>query len=586
VFAGLVVATMSALVLTAARLIGADGLTAGEMLLLALFALTTPWLAIGLWNTLIGFAVLHGVRDPLARVLPIAEPVADGQAAATAIAFPIRNEAPARIFARLRTILEGLDRTGAAAGFEAFVLSDTNDDAIAAEEARLFADLCRNVPGAIPVHYRRRRRNTGYKAGNLQDFCEMYGGRFEFMIVLDADSLMSGRLLVRLVRQMQANPRLGILQTLIVGLPATSPFTRIFQFGMRHGMRVYTIGSAWWQGDCGPYWGHNAIIRVEPFLRHCRLPVLPGRPPLGGHLLSHDQVEAVLMRAAGYEVRVVPVEDDSYEENPPTLLDFRKRDLRWCQGNLQYLRLLGRRGIRPMGRLQLLLAIMMYTASPLWPALLLIGLGQIATGPALAASDGIAAAPAGIVLGLFLYAAVVIGALAPQVLGVVGSLASAAGRAGFGGGWRLVAGMAMEAVYALLLTPILAVSQTVFVVGLMFGRTSNWQPQRRDVRTIGAAAATRALWPHTVLGLGATVLLALKAPGVLPWIAPVLVAWLLAIPFASLSTSERLGRAFVRIRLCGIPEEFRTPAEVGGLLRPATTASAAVSAPVAPAPAP
>ena len=164
------------------------------------------------------------------------------------------------------------------------------------------------------------------------------------MLPLDADSLMAGEAVLRLVRIMQAHPRLGILQSLVVGAPAASAFARIFQFGMRHGMRAYTMGSAWWIGDCGPFWGHNAVVRIAPFREHCGLPILPGGPPLGGHVLSHDQVEAALMRRAGYEVRVLPEERGSWEENPPTIFEFSARDLRWCQGNMQYWRLLGTAG--------------------------------------------------------------------------------------------------------------------------------------------------------------------------------------------------------------------------------------------------
>src|SRR5690606_26210930 len=121
----------------------------------------------------------------------------------------------------------------------------------------------------------------------------------------DADSLMTAEAMLRLTRIMQRHPHVGIVQTLVTGLPSASAFARIFQFGMRLGMRSYTLGAASWQGDCGPYWGHNAILRLEPFIAHCHLPLLPGKPPLGGHVLSHDQIEAVLMRRAGYEVRVL-----------------------------------------------------------------------------------------------------------------------------------------------------------------------------------------------------------------------------------------------------------------------------------------
>ena len=165
-----------------------------------------------------------------------------------------------------------------------------------------------------------------------------WGDQFELMLPLDADSLMSGAEIVRLVRMMQAHPKIGILQSLVVGMPSASAFARIFQFGMRHGMRAYTMGQAWWVGDCGPFGAQCAGARAAVLCRVRPAP-LCSAPPLGGHVLSHDQVEATLMRRAGYEVRVLPEEVGSWEENPPTMLEFARRDVRWCQGNMQYLKL-------------------------------------------------------------------------------------------------------------------------------------------------------------------------------------------------------------------------------------------------------
>ena len=190
---------------------------------------------------------------------------------------------------------------------------------IAALEETGFAALAAQWRGRIPVTYRRRAVNTGFKAGNFWDFCERWGGQHEFAVTLDTDSFMTAAAIMRMVRVIQSDPKLGILQGLVVGLPSTSAFARIFQFGMRLGMRSWTIGSAWWQADCGPYWGHNAIIRIAPFVAHCRIPELPEGGVLGGHVLSHDQIEAALMRRAGYDVRVLPEEDLGWEENPPTL---------------------------------------------------------------------------------------------------------------------------------------------------------------------------------------------------------------------------------------------------------------------------
>ena len=186
---------------------------------------------------------------------------------------------------------------------------------------------------------------------------------------------MAGREIVRMVRIMEAAPKLGILQSLMVGTPSESAFARILQFGMRHGMRSFTMGSAWWQADCGPFWGHNALVRVKPFADHCDLPVLPGNPPLGGYVLSHDQVEAAMMRAADYEVRVMPVEAESWEDNPPTLLDFLKRDMRWCQGNMQYFQLLSLPNLKFTSQIQLVIATMGYISAAAW--ILMVTLGGV-----------------------------------------------------------------------------------------------------------------------------------------------------------------------------------------------------------------
>ena len=576
-FAALVIGSIVALVSILSSLFAADGLTWWEAVMLALFTATTPWLAIGFWNALIGFAVLHGTRAPLRMLFPVAEPdPARPITSRNALIFPIRNEPPASVFRRIKVMVASLDASALAGHFAVFVLSDTDDPAIALDEERLFAALCAEpaLPGRF--HYRRRAENTGFKAGNIRDFCERFGAGFENMLVCDADSLMSAAAITRLVRLMDANPGLGIVQTLISGLPATSPFARIFQFGMRHGMRVYTAGSVWWQGDAGPYWGHNAIIRIAPFVRHCALPVLPGGPPLGGLLLSHDQVEAVLMRRAGYAVRVLPVEVDSFEDNPTTLPDFLKRDLRWCQGNLQYLKLLTLPGLHALGRLQLLLAILMYTASPLWLGFIVTGLGQLAVTavPASVTADQPApAAPAGIDLGLALFATVMAMSFAPKMLGIVDVLLRPAARRAYGGAGLLLAGALVETLFSLLLAPVVAVAHSIFIAGLGFGRTIHWDPQRRHDRAISVAEALRGLWPQLALGVAALLLIAAKAPALLSWASPLLAGWLLAVPFACATSSAALGRVLARTRLCASPETLRPPPEVAAAAGPRAIAS-------------
>ena len=388
IVATLNIATYLLMMTLMAKVLGAGGWTLTDIIIFICFGIGLPWSVLGFWNALIGLWLLHGRQDGMDQVAPFArdgntrEPIT----VKTAILMTLRNEDPARAFARLRIVKQSVDATGQGAQFSYFILSDTNVEDVGAAEARMSAEwqASMSAEDAARIIYRRRTDNTGYKAGNVRDFCERWGHEFELMLPLDADSLMSGESIVRMTRMMQAYPKLGILQSLVVGMPSSSAFARIFQFGMRHGMRSYTMGSAWWIADCGPFWGHNAFVRIAPFRDECHLPILPGGPPLGGHVLSHDQVEATLMRRAGYEVRVLPEELGSWEENPPTILEFVRRDLRWCQGNMQYVKLLNIPGLLPMSRFQLVWAILMFIGVPAFTLMIALVSHQGAGRPSLA----------------------------------------------------------------------------------------------------------------------------------------------------------------------------------------------------------
>jgi membrane glycosyltransferase len=564
----LVASTIATVVAWLAHLLAADGgLGLLDLLMVTLFALTTPMVALGFWSALIGTLLLRFACDPIGTLVPATRRVRPGAPirSRVAIVMPVCDEVPDQVLRHLRAVTQDLDASGEAAPFEVFLLSDTRDPAIAAEEAAGFAAWRAADAAPDRLHYRRRTDNQGFKAGNIWDFCERFGGRFEFMIVLDADSVMSAAAIGRLVRIMEAAPEIGILQPLIVGLPSLSPFARIFQFGMRHGMRAYATGTAWWQADEGSYWGHNAIIRLAPFRAQCRLPALPGEPPLGGHLLSHDQLEAVLMRGAGYEVRVLPQEDGSFEQNPPTLPDFVRRDLRWCQGNMQYLKLLGLRGIRPIGRLQLMLAVIMYLASPFWLGFLILGLAQtvLGTDPAGGSIDPVLA------LGLF---GLMLGmSFAPKVLGVIDTLLSPERGRAFGGAGRITAGALLEILFSFLLGPVAAVAHTIFIGGLLFGRQVRWNVQQRDGRIVRWMEAWRGLWPQTLMGLLAALVLVLFAPTLLPWAAPVLAGLILATAFARLTSSRAVGSRLARLGLCATPEEIEPPEAFAALALPHAT---------------
>ena len=440
-FAGLVGTTIAAVLWLA--LVAVPPYSAGAISFLVLFTVTLPWSVVGFWNAAIGFLIMRFCRDPAAAVNPLAASIRGDEpvTASTAILMCIRNESPEQVTRNLQPLMDGLVQAHVAHLFHVYLLSDSSDPGVIAAETSCFDAFIAKWQGTIPVTYRRRQVNTAFKSGNIRDFCDRWGNNHDFAITLDADSFMPAETVLRLVRIAQANPSLGILQTLVVGLPSVSVFARVFQFGMRLGMRSYTLGATWWQGDCGPYWGHNAIIRLAPFIAHCRMPVLPGNGPLSGHVLSHDQVEAALMRRAGYEVRVLPVDGVSWEENPPTLMEFSRRDLRWCQGNMQYWQLLTLPGLKPVSRFQLVFAIWMYLGSPAWMAMTAIGTVLLALSDTPAAQYVPLKASAGTAL----FAIMMLMTFAPKIASMIDVLLTHPARRSFSGTIPFALNIAIEA---------------------------------------------------------------------------------------------------------------------------------------------
>ena len=570
VMATLVIATHLALGIAFWTVMDVDGWSIPEMAMFACFLLSLPWIVIGFWNGVIGFLLLRFSADPLAATAPCATLAGpdDPIVARTALVMCVRHEAPERMIRRLDVILRSLDRTGHGALFDLHILSDSTREDAAEDERRAIEGWRRGLDGAARVFYRRRAVNTGFKAGNIREFLLSRGADYELMITLDADSVMSGETILRLVRVMQANPKLGILQSLMVGLPARTAFARMFQFGMRASMRSYSMGAAWWSADAGPYWGHNAAIRVAPFRDHCGLDDLPGKPPLGGPVLSHDQVEAVLMRASGYEVAVLPEEGGSWEDNPTSLPDFLRRNLRWCQGNMQYLKLLRRPGLPLVGRMQLLLAVLMYAGAPAWIGFMIAGAVQAFGAPSVIGElDPPGAFPVGLSVGLFMTMLTL--TFAPKLMGYLDVLSDPRKAARYGGASAFALSVAAEALFGFLLAPVISFSVTVFLIGLLgFGVCVGWEAQDRDGHGVGWREAAKKLWPATLFGLALSAALAASAPQVLFWAAPVLASFLLAVPFAVLTSSETLGRLAAQARLGVGPEETNPPAEVRAICDP------------------
>ena len=561
--AALFVVTMVGSLWLAALALAAGGFGIFDLAALVLFAGTLPWMVAGFCNSVIASIVMRLAADPAVAVMPPSTRIRGDEpiTASTAILLCVRNELTGRIIRNLGPILAGIDASGFGERFHLYVLSDTSDAGLVAQEEADFSGLAERWRSRIAITYRRRTVNTGYKAGNIREFCDRWGGRHELAVTLDADSFMPTEAILRLVRIMQADPRLGILQGLVVGLPSTSLFARIFQFGMRLGMRSYTIGSAWWQSDCGPYWGHNAVLRLDPFIKYCNLPVLKDGDE-ERHILSHDQIEAALMRSAGYHVRVLAREDLGWEENPPTLLEFMRRDLRWCQGNMQYWRFLSLPDLRPVSRYQLMLAIMMFIGSPAW-----IGLLVLST-IALVSFDS----PTRFIradVGNLLFVWVLLMWFSPKIAGAVDLLLRPDMRRAFGGGGRIIVNFAIETAYSVLLCPILWISHTIFLIGLLFDREIGWIGQVRDDHSVSFKTALASLWPQTLIGWIAIGLVSATQPAALPYVLFLAAGPALAVPFAMLTAWPSLGWLALRAGVGRLPEETATPEELLLLSLPA-----------------
>jgi membrane glycosyltransferase len=566
-FGAFVVVTIMVLLALAAYALSAGGFGIADALLLLCFGLTMPWSVIGFWNAAIGFIIMRFARDPVATVLPAVAHLRGDEkiSASTAITIFVRNEPPDRVIRNLDAMMREIETAGSADRFHLYILSDTSQPEIAALEETGFATLAAQWHGRMPVTYRRRTVNTAFKAGNFWDFCERWGGRHEFAVTLDTDSFMTAAAIMRMVRVIEADPKLGILQGLVVGLPSTSAFARIFQFGMRLGMRSWTIGSAWWQADCGPYWGHNAVIRIAPFVAHCHIPKLPDGV-LGGHVLSHDQIEAALMRRAGYDVRVLPEEDLGWEENPPTLIEFIRRDQRWCQGTLQYSHFLFMSGMKLVSRFQLAFAMLMFLGSPAWIGLLVVGTLAVAASPT----------PADFIrpdAGQALLAIILVMWFAPKIATVIDVLTRPELRRAFGGTARFLVSVATETVFFILLSPIMWICHTLFLAGLPFGRVIGWIGQVRHDHTVPWLLSLHQLWPHTALGLASLGLIAATHPAAFFYAFLLAGGPALSIPLAVFTAWPTVGRWLTRIGIGRLPEETAPPVALTALALPAVTAA-------------
>jgi membrane glycosyltransferase len=547
--------------LTPARIYAEDGFSGLEVLALTLFsALIFP---ISCWfcSAVAGFALLQ-LRDGVDELQ--FRPTVRRPTVRTALLMPLYNEDAAAAFGRLAKIERSLAELNASGAFDIFVLSDTTKDAVADDEWTCFQSF--RLTSHARAYYRRRSDNAERKAGNIAEWVQGHGAAYENMLILDADSMMSGETILHLVDAMERKPEIGLIQTTPTLLHGQTLYQRTQQFGVRLYGRVASTGLAWWSGSEATYWGHNAIVRTRAFAECCGLPILPGRKPFGGHVLSHDMVEAAMLRRGGWGVHLTAALGGSFEETPPSLQDFMSRDRRWCQGNMQHIQLLAAPGLHWMSRVQMVIGIMAYWASPLWFMSLLTGLViQFQTAPkleeiatlhgwrtiVLPRHDGFALIWMVCLTWLLLFG--------PKLLGSLLVMSRPDERRSFGGALSIVKGAALEMFMSMVMAPIMMVSHTRMVIQILSGKDAGWTTQQREAGKLSwAEACSFHAWELRAGMVFAAALLARPDLAVvfLPIVAPLLFA-----PALSILTSRADVGAYVRrMGFMLTPEELGAPA--------------------------
>jgi membrane glycosyltransferase len=515
------------------------GMRWSEWGLLAVFTPLYYQLNVGFWTALFGLWLMnrpgHDTLDLWRTLKP--EDHDEEITASTAIIMPVFNEDVTRVFEGLRSIYLSLEQTGHSKNFDFFILSDSNQTSQWIEEEAAWLELCRQLNAFGRIFYRKRRKPINRKSGNVSDFCRRWGKRYRYMLVLDADSLMSGGLITSMTRIMEKNTGIGILQTFPKQIGAETLLGRVMQFAQALYGPPFMAGLDYWQCGEANFWGHNAIIRLEPFIKFCALPALPGKEPFGGHILSHDFVEAALMRKAGWAVRLLPTNRGSYEEGPPTLVDMLKRDRRWCQGNMQHFWLVFAKGWHPMSRVNFIHGILSYASSLLWFFFLLFTTFLAATPVPQLDPQAIQAQQ--ILLGL---TATLI--FLPKTATLLDEVFT--GRLFKPLKMRLLTFMSSMAdtVVFTLMAPVLMIFHSQFVVYTVLGKGVRWVTQRRKAEGVDWAEVFFTFWVVSLIGIVWAILGWFVSHAFLLWISPILIALFLAIPMAIVVSGRRSGHRF------------------------------------------
>ncbi len=546
-----------------------------DLVAFTVFTLLFTMLSFTSWAVLTGLVLWFVGRGqvPLEReamTIPMAELV-PSTATRTAILVPAYHEDPHEVFARVHTMrqsLAALQPKGMKSDIDIFILSDSQNSDSIETEAKTYEAFVAALDGHGPaVFYRRRPNNTGYKVGNIKEFCTRWGGAYDHMLVLDADSLMSGQTIRRMITLMERHPRVGLLQTCFIPIGRDTLFCRIMQFSTRLYLMPAALGLEFWQGANGNYWGHNAIMRTKAFTETCGLPELPGKAPLGGRILSHDIVEAALISRGGWEAWLLPNIPGTYEELPTNLIDFMQRDRRWCAGNLQHQHIIRADKVPFGNRMHMILGIMAYASGPLWLTFISLGLlGSFVD----SSSMGVQLATAGLFTptdeGTTLFALTMTLLFGPKLLTLLQAFLRPTVRKSFGGGLRLLQSAVLEQLFIVLQQPTVMLFYTTFVITPLFGQVVKWEAQPRSERGITWKEAFARHKYHVALALMfAAVLVASHKTATVVGLTPVIVGLLLSPAFTVFTSRASLGRKARSLGMFLTPDELMPEPEVKAL---------------------
>jgi len=540
------------------------GGTLVELGLLGLFVLLYMWIAVGFWTAMFGFVLrlFGGDRHSLLKRHPEAELNNTGMAR-TAIVMPVYHEPVRWTLSGLKAVYQDIERAGHLDSFEFHILSDSRDPNVWLEEQAEWHRLCEELGAHGRLFYRRRRVNLNFKSGNVADFLRRWGRRYRYMVVLDADSLLSAATIVKMVRLMEREPNVGILQTAPSIINGESLFARVQQFANRLYSSLFATGLAAIQMGDAAFWGHNAILRIQPFMAHCGLRKLRGFGLFRGPIMSHDFVEAAYMGRAGYEVWLEPGLGQSFEESPPTISDELARDNRWSRGNLQHLWiLLFARRLRLAHRMALLNGIMAYLASPLWLAFLILTTVE-AVQMTVASINYFPEGYQGLfplwpewrpewAIGLALSTLSLL--FLPKFLAILDAVIHGVAR-GFGGFWRLLLSVLLEIVVSVLLAPVRMMAHSRYVLGAFLNLSLSWAGQNRTEETTWREAFLTQ-FPGMLVGAGGSAFAWSLDPMFFLWSLPVAIPLVLAAPTSVVLSRIGLGRACRARGLLVIPEEI------------------------------